>query len=713
MISTLKRYRFSSHSHSPLPIIFALTILSLCLFSAKRLTAAPQTLLEPESQAITERYTSEQKSQILSSSPGKHTWWLNTANIEPRNFKPDFQVLAGEYRERPGAGWKRVNIPGNLVKQGFVQNGKSVVWYLKTLAITKKTGRTLALRIGAINDRDRVYFNGVLIGATGDWNAERPVSYNKVRIYEIPHELIRTDAPNIILAQVKGYFSHEMGIFRDRVEIGFAEDIWREFYLENTGNLTFLLIYFSAGAYFLFLFLRRRKDREYLYFSLFILVVVLYQFLRTQFRFIFDWDFYTTKKVEFFLVFIMLPLGHIFLRSNFQLPEKPWAKWWDRIVLSVNSINFGIAFVVLFTSSVDLWVWMMFKVRNPSMIFYFLSIIGIISIALYRREKDAFILVGGVLIMSLTATLDVVSVTYSMNLPVLYGYGFFFMILSMVFLLANRFVSLHMNLSKTTEELRELKTKLEIKVQNRTEELEKAKESSDRLLLNILPNKIAEELKARGEVEPSNYPFVTVMFADIAGFTSLGARMTPDQLIRELDECFSLFDDVIYKNRLEKLKTIGDAYMCAGGLPIKNMTNPIDACMAALELLDCMETIRELKRSRGLGDWSIRIGIHTGPVTAGVIGKQKFAYDIWGDAVNIASRMETSGVSGRVNISERTYELVKRFFECEPRGAQEVKGRGQMNMFFLNGIHPELSMDRKRIVPGVEFKYLYAGLAEE
>lgn len=238
----------------------------------------------------------------------------------------------------------------------------------------------------------------------------------------------------------------------------------------------------------------------------------------------------------------------------------------------------------------------------------------------------------------------------------------------------------------------------------------KAREESDRLLANILPAPIAEELKRNGQVEPLFYDSVSVLFTDFVGFTRASEGMLPDELVAELDGCFSQFDAVAKRNNMEKLKTIGDSYMCAGGLPRITDTHAVDACLTALEFRSFMITTEQIKKSLGLEYWQIRIGLHTGPVTAGVIGTNKFAYDIWGDTVNTASRMESSGSPGMVNISGDTYALVKDFFECEYRGKVSAKGKGEVDMYFLQRIRPELSADADGLLPNAKFEMMRMGI---
>lgn len=229
---------------------------------------------------------------------------------------------------------------------------------------------------------------------------------------------------------------------------------------------------------------------------------------------------------------------------------------------------------------------------------------------------------------------------------------------------------------------------------------------SERLLLNILPAPVAAELKASGSAAPVSYASATVVFTDFEGFTKIAERMQPTELIAELDMCFSFFDQVILRNGLEKIKTIGDAYMFAGGLPAQNKTHAVDAVLAAMEIQSFMNQTRELKQSLGLNYWQLRLGIHTGPLVAGVIGQNKFSYDIWGDTVNTASRMESAGETGKINISETTYLAVRDFFETEARGKLEAKNKGPVEMYFVTRIRPELSKDEEGRVPNESFHRL-------
>lgn len=213
--------------------------------------------------------------------------------------------------------------------------------------------------------------------------------------------------------------------------------------------------------------------------------------------------------------------------------------------------------------------------------------------------------------------------------------------------------------------------------------ISREKKRSDELLLNILPEETAEELKATGSAKAKSFDQVSVMFTDFKNFTQASELLTAEELVQEINYCYSEFDKIISKYNIEKIKTIGDSYMCAGGLPVSNTTHPVDVIKAGLEMQEFIVRHKEDRIARGQPYFDLRLGIHTGPVVAGIVGIKKFAYDIWGDTVNTASRMESSGQIGKVNISGTTYELVKDRFVFTPRGKVEAKNKGQIDMYFV------------------------------
>jgi adenylate cyclase len=213
--------------------------------------------------------------------------------------------------------------------------------------------------------------------------------------------------------------------------------------------------------------------------------------------------------------------------------------------------------------------------------------------------------------------------------------------------------------------------------------LDRQKVEIENLILNILPAEVAKELQANGSAVPRSYEKVSVLFSDFKGFSAMAEKMSAEDLVEELGTCFRAFDRIIDKYRLEKIKTIGDSYMCAGGIPVPDLDHPFRMVQAGLEIRDFMKEHNGRRVDKGLEPLDIRIGIHVGPVVAGVVGTRKYAYDIWGSTVNIASRMESNGAPGEVNISEATYELIKEKWVCRHRGKVYAKNVGEIDMYFV------------------------------
>jgi adenylate cyclase len=215
--------------------------------------------------------------------------------------------------------------------------------------------------------------------------------------------------------------------------------------------------------------------------------------------------------------------------------------------------------------------------------------------------------------------------------------------------------------------------------------LREAQEQAENLLLNILPSSIAERLKAHPETIANQFTAASILFADVVDFTPLAEHQPPAEVVGMLDHLFTYFDTLVEKYRLEKIKTIGDCYMVAAGVPSPRTDHARALAMMALDMLDAMRA----NGAVGYLGLELRVGINSGPVVAGVIGRKRFLYDLWGDAVNTASRMESHGTPGRIQIARATYELLKDDFECEPRGIVAVKGKGDMETWYLTGLRPE------------------------
>jgi ligand-binding sensor domain-containing protein/class 3 adenylate cyclase/predicted metal-dependent HD superfamily phosphohydrolase len=274
-------------------------------------------------------------------------------------------------------------------------------------------------------------------------------------------------------------------------------------------------------------------------------------------------------------------------------------------------------------------------------------------------------------------------------------------------------VRLEMKIAERTREIREQNIKIEKqketieeKRQNLEDQkklLEIEKEKTEKLLRNIIPESTMHELKTKGKASARAYKTVSVLFTDFVGFTNIAETMNPSDLVNELDIYFSKFDEIVVKNNLEKIKTIGDAYMCAGGVPVRNNTNPIDACLAALQIQNSMEIMRQESHKTGRTIWNLRLGINTGEVTAGVIGSEKLAYDIWGATVNQAQRMEMLGEPGKVTISGQTFQFIEPYFECTFKGKVRSKSKGLIDMYTVEAIKNGLCDDELRLYPNERF----------
>lgn len=245
-------------------------------------------------------------------------------------------------------------------------------------------------------------------------------------------------------------------------------------------------------------------------------------------------------------------------------------------------------------------------------------------------------------------------------------------------------------------------------IEDQKRSLEEEKKKSEELLQNILPMEIARQLTRKGTAKPKPYRDVSVLFTDFVGFSSLTRAYEALDLIEILDHYFQRFEQIGEGHFLEKIKTIGDAYMCAGGLPRTNKSHAFDTLLAALEIQRFVIDKAIADKAQNKLPWQVKIGIHSGDVIAGVIGRKKFAYDIWGDTVNVASRMQEASEPGKINISQSTYDKVKDFFVCIPRGEIPVKNIGSINMYYVERILPELSDDPGGIYPNAAFKKILA-----
>ncbi|TGK07660.1 adenylate/guanylate cyclase domain-containing protein [Leptospira semungkisensis] len=466
------------------------------------------------------------------------------------------------------------------------------------------------------------------------------------------------------------------------------------------------------GLYHMGLFFYRKKDTETLWFSLICLTITMRVLLSGE-RFLGEAvpfvPWVIMIKAEYLAFYLGVPIMALFVRRLF--PNRFHKS--GIIAILILSLSICVSVIVLPPA--------LFSHTLP---FYQILIatggsyaIVVLIIASFKEEDGALLMLSGLVLFFASVINDFIFYLYHIGPGYLTPAGLFLLTFSNAAMLGRRVakafntseeLSLHLE-KKVIERTKELSEERDRTVEARNEaEIQRAK--SDRLLLNILPKTVAEELKEKGTVSPVYYDSATILFTDFVGFTKTAEEMLPAALVENLHACFSKFDSVVSDRGLEKLKTIGDSYMCAGGIPSANFSHAVDSCLAGLEFQNFMKQIAESKAAQSLPFWELRVGIHTGPVTSGVIGSDKFAYDVWGDAVNTASRMESSGKAGYVNISGATYEIVKDFFVCEHRGKIQAKGKGEVDMYFVLSIQPSLSEGGEGKLPNEKFHSLKGSL---
>lgn len=548
-----------------------------------------------------------------------------------------------------------------------------------------------------------LYLDGKLFKKYGEWNGDKIIEYYNPR--DVPEPITFRDTGKHVIAIKLKYFEEDefdWSIFE--LSMGSAEKSIEKYASQGIA-ITFVInflgvIFLTLGIVHLFFFLYYRNIVSNLFFSLFMLSLSAVMGL-SMFLFISNNPIEQNKATE--ILFFIIPLLCLFFTAfiHFIFYEK--TKVWIIIMLVLAVVCF--AFIYFEVESVDI-------LMIPLVIFSLLHGFIRIIVSLFKKQPGAWIIGTGILFSILFLCIIIsIGIVGGINVNTanlsgqLIVFGVLLAIisipLSMSVYQAWSFAKLNKDLGLQLIQVKELSEKtiqqelekqlilenqkevLEIKVEERTQQLSEEKKKSDDLLLNILPHEVAEELKEKGFAEAKLVDQVTVIFTDFKGFTTMAEQLSPQALVHDIHECFSAFDRIMGKYGIEKIKTIGDAYMAASGLPSPSSTHAVDAVKAAIEMAAFIEDGKALKISKSLPYFEIRIGVHSGPVVAGIVGIKKFAYDIWGDTVNTASRMESSGEIGKVNISETTYELIKNEFQCSFRGEIDAKGKGKVKMYFV------------------------------
>lgn len=396
--------------------------------------------------------------------------------------------------------WKRIAIPGNLYKNKEDNKRKQTVFLAKWIHITKDPSTQYSLRLGIINDRDKTYLNGHLIGNTGVWNASDPQAYDKLRIYRVPSHLIQYGKKNLLLIQIQPYFGNSGGIEQDETILGPSEKIDSRFYKDEFIKLIFLTIYATVGGYFLFLFIRRQKDRENFFFALFSFSFVVYNFLRNQLKYEFGFPFLEMKKFEYMVILLLIPFMYHFLRTLFEERYHILGKILDGLQL-------GFFLYFAFSKDIETFSFLLTNFIQPTWIVYVVLIFSILFKNLKKKERRAFYITIGISIVLVAAIIDSATNRNYWVFPRIMGYTFLVFNISLAIILANSFVKLN-------EEVEDLNKNLEKKVEERTDALNesliqlqilKEKQDGDYFLTSLLIQPLARIENKISELDIETY----------------------------------------------------------------------------------------------------------------------------------------------------------------------------------------------------------------
>ena len=672
--------------------------------------------------------TAQQEVLILSKDSIKNGYFLD----EYWKFRPgDNQAFAVPGYDDVAwsmIGASKLNLAAEKNKQFSNFNG--VGWFRLHLQIDSTLlGQPMAIRMRQLGASE-IYLDGQKIDSFGKiGNAKTTRAYNPINI---PFTFSFNRAGHHVLAvryanyNAQRYLKiHGQDNAGFRMCLGFANPIIEEHHweLKSFAQVLLLLagIFGALSLQHLFLYLFYRAERSHVYFSLFtfcLSLAFLIPYVRvttTEPQVQLAWEYLTIfvivgtcvslsgfinelfsganglgrwRKVGFYVI-STLGLAIIALRFY----EEPLSLVAGFFLIGITALEAVIQVVFGLTKKVRGAKILGTGILTFAFFILFVFIVGLSGHGLTVSTGSVWGMIGAGLIFC-----AILSIPVSMSIFLAWNFS------AVNKDLGNRLREVEMLSQRTLEHEQEKKRLLETRkeelekeVAERTAELERqheelknAKKQSDDLLRNILPEEVADELKQRGSTEARYFDHVTVLFTDFVNFTQAGESMTPKELVDELHTCFKSFDEIISRYGIEKIKTIGDAYLAVSGLPVSDPAHATKMVAAALEIRDYME---ERKAMLGERSFHIRIGVHSGPVVAGIVGVKKFAYDIWGDTVNTAARMEQSGEAGRINISGATYDLIRHQFDCTFRGEIEAKNKGKLKMYFVEtireGVYPE------------------------
>ncbi len=565
--------------------------------------------------------------------------------------KPKGATQLPEFSRPP---YSQVRVPENLVPQLAI-SGLDAAHYAMRFLLGELPAMPYAIRLGEINDKDRVYLNGVHIAGTGDFASSKPQAYDKVRIYAIPAGLLKTGL-NTLVIDIQGVLEKESGIYRDRVELGPADKIYGAYYLENLWSSLALVAYLTFGLYFLLFFIRRRNDRENFYFAIFAIALVIYSGLHTQLKYEYSLSLYFWKRVQYLSLFLLVPSFYYFIRHYYKPARLMWVRVLDLVAYAANAVMVTVAAAVAVSPDVKVWDWLQNNVVTYVWLLYIVGMATILIREVIKKNRDAIIMSVSFLVLLAAMVLDILSGQAKLNLPPLLTYVFIFFILSMALVLANRFVRLH----DETEEL--------------NESLSKFNAASRRFVpfefLKMLGKESILDVSLGDQVQRD----MAVLFSDIRSFTSLSEKMTPKENFDFINSYLDKVGPVIRDHHGFIDKYIGDAVMAL--FP----SSAADALEAALAMHARVRNWNERRAKHDYSAVTIGIGIHQGRVMLGTIGEhQRMDGTVIADAVNLASRIEslTKNYGAGTLISDISWQTIGNHEKYQYRLVDRVAVKGK------------------------------------
>ncbi|MCX7998305.1 MAG: adenylate/guanylate cyclase domain-containing protein [Leptospiraceae bacterium] len=608
-----------------------------------------------------------------------------------------------------------IQVPSGWEKFGYPVHGNAI-YSLDIILSPNVDFNQLGLLVPTISSSYRLFVNDCLHAELGKPSKESFSFEPLTKFYVVKIKCKPQGNKFNLKFEVANHYDQSSGLW-DHIYFGNYEAAVKKYYNYRISNVALFLTIFVMGLYHILFYLFWKKEIASLYFGLFCFSIAI-RTISIEDRWILE-----TLPFLSFLVIHKLEILGFYLSGLFFLLFIHYSFKVNKFLFQFLFIIYALASAIVILFPFPIYIHTLLFIQAVTLlglIYLFYFIIKNLTEDKIGIKSFAF----GIIVFTFSIINDLLIGMGFLHSPYFASYGLLFLIITNASVLLKKFTKGYHLAEKLMLELELHKSELEEKVKQRTLEYEQAnrqaiqeKKNLESLMLKIFPHEIAKELQEKGYSNPVYFKNVTVMFVDFVGFTDIVLKISPKQLLDELSVYYVQFDKIIEKFGLEKLKTIGDAYMCACGLPQPTLAKKnyetkqvIATILAAVEIMEFIQFLKSMKKSSSKVFWDARIGIHCGGLVAGVIGEKKFAYDVWGDTVNIASRMESYSEEGKINVSQEIYEKAKDFFEFEYRGEIEVKKRGRLPMFFLVGFKSELAKAENNMEPNQSFWDMYEEL---